>query len=136
VDSARQQQRGDSSSKLQRSILVVDDEPPILALLQEVLEEAGYHVLTAIDGRAALFVLQQQRADLVLTDIMMPRLDGLQLTAELRADPRTTHLPVVGMSAARAPRDGIFTAFLRKPFNVEEVLDVIARLLDGRRSHS
>ncbi len=83
------------------TVVVVDDERPILELLQEVLEGEGYAVVTAADGMTALELVRTLRPALVLTDIMLPRMDGLTLCAQLQADPQTAHLPVLLMSAGR-----------------------------------
>lgn len=111
-------------------ILLVDDEQPILDLLCDVLEDAGYTVHTARNGRMALDVLEQTSISLVLTDLMMPYMDGYTLCAQLRTNPQTAHLPVVGMSAADSAggRSG-FTAFLAKPFDIDNVVELVEKLL-------
>ena len=116
-----------------RQILVVDDEPSIREILSDVLTDAGYTVETAPDGRTALQLILRTPPDLVLTDVMMPRLDGWELLARVRE--RLPVLPVIVMSAVD-PRDAKqhpgmtadHTAFLRKPFDLETVLAIVARL--------
>jgi CheY-like chemotaxis protein len=111
-----------------RPILVVDDEPAIVAMLQDVLEDAGYAVLTANNGRAALAVAQQSMIALVFTDVMMPQMDGDTLCQALRADPRTTNLPIILMTAAGHTRPTCAaTALLAKPFDIEMVLALVRR---------
>jgi CheY-like chemotaxis protein len=107
-------------------ILVVDDEPPILALLQDILEEAGYTVLAAPNGRAALELARQYDLGLVLTDLMMPQMDGNTLCQRLRADPRTAHLPILVMTAARQPAVVCdVNGLIAKPFLIEDVLSKV-----------
>lgn len=77
-------------------ILVAEDEAPIRELLQCVLEQAGYRVVAAADGRSALRLLAQQRPDVILTDLCMPETDGMEFLLELRR--RGTGVPVIAMS--------------------------------------
>lgn len=109
------------------TILVVDDEPSIAQLLSEVLDEAGYRVVLAADGRSALATARRERPALVLTDRMLPLLDGLEVARRLRRHPVTRHIPVVMMSSSRPDRELIGDLpFLPKPFELEELLDTVA----------
>jgi CheY-like chemotaxis protein len=109
------------------TILVVDDEPSIAQLLSEVLDEAGYRVVLATDGRSALATARRERPALVLTDRMLPELDGLEVARRLRRHPVTRHIPVVMMSSSRPDRELIGDLpFLPKPFELEELLDTVA----------
>jgi|GraSoi_2013_60cm_1033757.scaffolds.fasta_scaffold28943_2 CheY-like chemotaxis protein len=109
------------------TILVVDDEPSIAQLLSEVLDEAGYRVVLAADGRSALATARRERPALVLTDRMLPLLDGLEVARRLRRHPVTRHIPVVMMSSSRPDRELIGDLpFLPKPFELEELLDIVA----------
>ena len=114
-----------------RTLLVVEDEPAIAALLALVLGEEGYRVAVAGDGRAALRRLAEDRYDLVLSDIMLPHLDGLGLARAMHADPDLRAIPLILMSAVRPPLDGVarYAAFLPKPFDLDELLDTVARLV-------
>jgi CheY-like chemotaxis protein len=113
-------------------ILVAEDEEAIAALLQALLEDAGYRVVVAGDGRAALDQLAAQRPHLVLSDVMMPRLDGRALARAMAADPAYRAIPLVLMSAAARIRaeEVPHAAFLAKPFDLDALLATIARLLD------
>jgi CheY-like chemotaxis protein len=107
-------------------VLIVDDEPDILAMLRDVLEEAGFMVLTAPDGKAALALLAHTPVELVLTDLMMPQLTGLQLAQQLRSDPQTAAIPVLVMSAALPPHTpDVFAAVLPKPFVLDELVTTL-----------
>lgn len=107
-------------------VLVVDDERYIVDLLTDLLQDEGYEVLRASDGQAALDILSHQWPDLVVADVMMPRIDGMRLLTLIREQNRD--LPVILMSAAVTPQSDHVT-FLRKPFDIEVLLDLIAREL-------
>ena len=115
-------------------VLVVDDEQSILNIVVEVIEEMGHQVVTALNGRDALLALGHACADLVLTDIMMPYVDGLELCRRLKSEEATAHVSVVLMSAGTGsgadtvPMDG----FLRKPFALDELERVVRHALDAR----
>jgi adenylate cyclase len=109
-------------------LLIVDDEPPILELLQETLEDVGYPVLTASDGREALAIAQQTPLALVLTDMMMPHMDGHVLSERLRADPRTQHLPILMMTATRYNAlTKAASAIVAKPFDLDAIVALVRR---------
>ena len=124
------QQEIRNSPREEKTILLVDDEFAILALLQDTLEDAGYAVLAAADGRQALALASEHMPDLILTDIMMPRIDGVELARRLRADSRTRHIPILAMSAAQhPPKSDAFVSILAKPFDLDDVIDRVRRLL-------
>ena len=116
------------------TILVVDDEPAIAGMLQDLLEDEGYHVVTAGNGQEGLACLPEARPQLVLSDVMMPGLDGRAFCRALQADPTYRSIPVVLMSAAAAPdaRDGCtYAAFVHKPFDLDTLVGTITRVLNG-----
>jgi CheY-like chemotaxis protein len=120
---------------MSRHLLVVDDEADIAGLLRLLLEGAGYRVAVAGDGRAALRLLAESRYDLVLSDVMMPYLDGVGLAAAMWADPALRDIPLVLMSAAHAADHAApHAAFVPKPFDIQTVLATVARLVgpEGR----
>jgi len=116
-------------------ILVVDDEASIRDLLREVLTAAGHTVLTAPDGREALPLTLSEKPDLILTDIRMPKLDGLTLCKALRVNTETKHIPVVILTTYNTSEhmEAAMAAgaddFLPKPLNVEEVKIRVRSLL-------
>lgn len=118
-------------------VLVVDDEFGIAETLQAILEDEGHRVLTAINGRAALERMAEHQPDLVLSDYMMPVMDGAALLAAIAADPKVSGTPVVVMSslpeATVAAHCKGYTAFLRKPFRVGDVLGIIGRVFPERQ---
>lgn len=109
------------------AVLVVDDERYIVDLLSDLLEDEGYRVLRAYDGLAALEQISRHPPDLVVADVMMPRLDGLSLADEITT--RGLDIPIILMSAAVTPRTG-GVAFIPKPFDIDTMLLLIERLLE------
>ena len=114
-----------------QTILVAEDEESIAGLLRALLEDEGYRVVVAGDGREALDRLAAQRPHLVLSDVMMPRLDGRGLACAMAADPEYRAIPLVLMSAAgRAQAAGVpHAAFLPKPFDLDALLATVGRLV-------
>lgn len=108
-------------------ILIVDDDPALREVLVELLTDEGYAVRTAVDGIEALELIERERPELVLSDVMMPRLDGYSLAARLvQAGIR---VPVVLMSASVHESPLSTLRFVRKPFDVEHLLAVVAAAL-------
>jgi CheY-like chemotaxis protein len=120
------------------TVLVVDDEPLIAMALEAALEDAGYAVATAANGRQGLERLAgAPRPDVVLLDMMMPVMGGAAMRAAMTADPELRAIPVVVLSslpeeAVRARVDGV-AAVLRKPCTAEQVLGAIEGVLGGAR---
>ena len=113
-------------------ILVVDDEQAILDMVQEILQDEGFTVLRAGNGQAALELAIDAQPDLILTDLMMPIMDGRTFGRHLRAEPRTAQIPLILMSAAYRPHDAdAFDAVLAKPFNIVYVLELLRAQLDS-----
>jgi two-component system alkaline phosphatase synthesis response regulator PhoP/two-component system response regulator VicR len=115
-------------------VLLVDDEPNIRRLIRVQLSGRGYEVLEAAEGREALEKVRSDRPDIVLLDVMMPELDGLQVLDILKGDPRTAEIVVV-MLTARGSDDHIrhgwkrgADLYLTKPFNPEELRRTLDRL--------
>ncbi len=116
------------------TILVVDDEKAIVEMLVLLLESEGYRVVTARNGGEGLDQAIAERPDVVLSDVMMPVHDGLDLCRKLRADPVLRSIPLVFMTAVPEPLmawDCPFDAYLPKPFDIEEVFATVAHLLAG-----
>ena len=117
-------------------ILAVEDVPDTLQLVDVALRFKGYRVVTARNGREALKAIEAERPSLIITDILMPGMDGFSLVNRLRIQPDTRDIPVVFLSATYiAPEDKEFanaigvSRFLEKPINIEEMLKTIAELL-------
>ena len=119
-----------------KQILVVEDEWDIAELLIFLLVSEGYWVEHARDGNVALEMLMERSWDLVLTDLMMPGLDGNELVQKIRESPHLAPLPVMMLSAlpehiARARCESI-DSFLQKPFGLEDLLRAVRSLLADR----
>lgn len=117
-----------------RTVLVVDDEFGTVEVLVAALEDAGFRVLTAPNGRRALERLEENKPDLVISDFMMPLMDGAAMVGAMRANPSFRDIPVVMMSAApeaalRKHLDG-YVAFLRKPFRIPSLLEIVRSVLE------
>jgi CheY-like chemotaxis protein len=111
-------------------LLIVDDEPEILDLLRNVLEDAGFAVLTASNGAVAFSLLQHTPVALVITDFMMPQLSGLGLAQRLRNNPQTVAIPLILMSAVMPQQvSGMFAMFVQKPFSIDVIVDLVQQML-------
>jgi DNA-binding response OmpR family regulator len=112
------------------TILLVDDDSKLLDALQLVLEAEGYRVLTAEDGQAALVVAATTSPGLVVTDWMMPNVDGVALCRRLKANRETSAIPVILLSAALPPDPGerLWDVQLRKPVSIARLLEAIRSL--------
>jgi CheY-like chemotaxis protein len=111
-------------------VLVVDDEESICELLALTLED-DYEILKAYNGKEALELIKQQPVALILTDLMMPYMSGLELLKAVRANPATKHIPVILTSAADLPRNHAqkADAYLNKPFDLALLQQTVARLI-------
>jgi DNA-binding response OmpR family regulator len=122
-------------------ILVVDDEKDIRELLRLMLEADGYRVMQASDGREALPLAMKHPIDLIITDIRMPKLDGLTLCKALRQNKDTAHIPVLivaGQTTAEPLKeawDAGADEFLSKPFNPYEIKLRVRTLVRLKQAH-
>lgn len=117
---------------MDKTILVVDDEPEVRDLVCEVLDSAGYSVMSAATGREALRLVREQNCDLVLLDIMMPGLSGVIVAELLAQDPNTRDLPVIFLSAIGRDPGLVRTLpngyrLMSKPFELDHLLDEVER---------
>lgn len=119
----------------QKRILICDDDPAILRVLQVNLEVEGYETILAHHGEEALRAAVESRPDLIILDIMMPRLDGYQTVERLKEDDATKDIPVVFLSAKAQASDiekgkeyGV-QEYLTKPFDPDVLVETIERLL-------
>lgn len=116
-------------------VLVVDDEPDLLDLVQLDLELSGYEVIVARDGVQALERLRDERPDVVLLDVMMPRMDGWQVLARMRSDEALAEIPVVMLTALSSEVDRIrgqlsgAVQYVTKPFELPELLEAVSLVL-------
>jgi len=123
-------------------LLVVEDIPDILKLLQATLEFKGYRVVTAREGNEGREAIRKERPALIITDILMPKMDGFSLVHQLRLNTETRDIPVVFLSATYvAPEDKTFALnlgvirFIEKPVDFDQFLPTISSLLaEGAKS--
>jgi CheY-like chemotaxis protein len=119
-------------------ILIVEDIPHILELLEVTLKFKGYDVVTARNGDEALEYIASEQPALILTDILMPKLDGYALAQRVRSDPHTRHIPIIFVSATFITEEDKQFAlslgavrFLEKPIEASELLLTVAEVLTG-----
>ena len=124
-------------------VLLVDDEPGVRLSVKEYLQEIGdFKVRVASSADEAWQLLQQQTPDLVISDVMMPQVDGYQFLKRLREDPRFKSLPVVFLTARGMTSDRILgyqagvDAYLAKPFDPDELVAIVENLLERRSLNS
>lgn len=125
------------STGLQRppTVLVIDDEAPIRDNLVRFLRMEGYQVMDAADGAAGLAAAMQFMPDLILCDVMMPRMNGFEVLAHLQASAEHLHIPLIFLSASAEPeklQEGITMGarnYVTKPFNLAVLRQLIADLL-------
>ena len=117
-------------------LLVVEDIPNVLELLEVTLRFQGYEVISAHNGEEALEILESEKPALIITDILMPKLDGFSFVQKLRSNPKTLNIPVIFLSATYVtPEDRTFamslgaSRFIEKPIDTEDFLLTIAELL-------
>ncbi|HTI69282.1 MAG TPA: response regulator transcription factor [Candidatus Limnocylindria bacterium] len=127
-----------ASPKLMPRILVVDDEPDALEVLEFNLKAAGYEVTTADDGEAALRKAKQQSPDLILLDLMLPEVDGLEVCKILRRDAATSGIPIIMVTARAAEIDRVLGLelgaddYVTKPFSPRELVLRVKNLVKRR----
>lgn len=119
------------------TILVVDDEPSIVELVRFTLEDADVRVVEASDGAEALILARRVKPDLVLLDVQMPRLDGLEVCRQLRREPAFARTPIIMLTAAGQQADrtrGLGAGadeYLTKPFSPVRLLSLVEALVPG-----
>jgi len=121
---------------MSKTVLVVEDDDLNLKLFNELLQANGYDTLQASDGRDAVDMSRRYRPDLVLMDIRLPGISGLEATQRIKADPETADIPVVAITANAMKGDeqtvleGGCNGYIAKPISIETFLAVVSRFLD------
>jgi DNA-binding response OmpR family regulator len=122
----------------QPKILVVDDDLALLRMLDKIMSKIG-EVTCATDGQEALdLLLEGVMPDIIITDLMMPRIDGLQLVEQLQGNPKLKHIPVIMLTAKGTPRDVITGInkgarhYVVKPFKTQDLIKKVATLLNRK----
>jgi DNA-binding response OmpR family regulator len=116
-------------------ILVVDDEPDLVETVSFRLEANGYEVITATDGQDGLTKAREEYPDLIILDLMLPKMNGYEVCTMLKQDSRYQNIPVILFSAKAQEKDERIgrecgaNSYVRKPFQAKELLDAIQSLL-------
>ena len=121
-----------------KKVLIVDDEPDIVQLISYNLKKEGFHIATALDGEEALTKVREGHLDLVILDLMLPGIHGMELCRILRNNPKTAHVPIIMLTARGEESDkirGLETGaddYMTKPFSPKELIARVKAIL--RRS--
>ncbi|MEE8074685.1 MAG: response regulator [Candidatus Binatia bacterium] len=116
-------------------ILLVEDNPATMEVMQQELEILGYEVAVARDGAEAVEMANSELPDLIIMDILMPKMDGGEATKQIRKNPKTQAIPVLAATAKALPEDrercleSGCDGYIAKPFSYKELQDVIEKLL-------
>jgi two-component system, cell cycle response regulator DivK len=119
---------------MSKTILYVEDNEFNRKIVRDLLARTSYRLIEAVDGEEGVAIARQEMPDLILMDIQMPKLSGLDATRQLRADPKTTHIPVITITSfamsgdEQKAKDAGATAYLAKPYSPRELLRTIRNL--------
>jgi len=120
-----------------KRVLIVDDHGPTVRLIQDVLEQEGFSVITAGNGAECLLAVHRERPDLVILDVMMPVMNGFQTLRVLRENEQTRSLPVIILTIRESQEDVLegwksgADLYLTKPFQVAELITLVKRILQS-----
>ena len=130
----------DSNGHEENSVLIVNDEPDQLTLMGSLLRKAGYAILTAEDGVEGLGLARQARPDLVISDVSMPRMNGLEFCREIRADAKLKTVPILLVTALQKDTESAVAGlqagaddYLEFPFDSARLVAKVSRLLERSR---
>ena len=116
-----------------KTILIVEDEPRNLKLFRDLLQRFGFVTVEATDGEQGVELARTRKPDLILMDIMMPKMDGLEATRLLKADAETKHIPIIALTsyAMKGDRERTLAAgcdeYIAKPVDIQELLEAVER---------
>ncbi len=122
-------------------ILIAEDNPQNMRLVEMTLRNRDYTLLRATDGREALDIARRELPDLIIMDIRLPGISGLEVTRKIRENPATSRIPIIGMTAyaMKGDREKLMEAgcdaYLSKPINTRELPGVITVMLGRQKSH-
>jgi two-component system cell cycle response regulator DivK len=121
------------------TVLIVEDNEKNMKLARDVLQAKGYQTLEAETGEEGVRLAKERKPDLVLMDIQLPGINGIEAFKQIRADPKTARIPVVALTASVTPTDRSqitaagFDAFVGKPISLKEFLDTVKRLVEAAK---
>ena len=119
------------------TVLIVEDNEKNMKLARDILQAKGYQTVEAETGEEGVKLAKEKKPDLVLMDIQLPGINGIEAFKQLRADESTAKIPVVALTASVTPTDRSqitaagFDAFISKPINLKEFVETVKRLVDG-----
>ena len=119
-------------------VLIVEDNEKNMKLARDILQAKGYQTVEAETGEAGVKLAKERKPDLVLMDIQLPGINGIEAFRQLRAEAATARIPVVALTASVTPTDRSqitaagFDAFISKPISLKEFVDTVKRLIEGR----
>jgi two-component system cell cycle response regulator DivK len=122
------------------TVLIVEDNEKNMKLARDVLQSRGYATLEAVTGEDGVRLARERKPDLVLMDIQLPGISGIDALAQLRADPATARIPVIAFTASVTPTDRTqiseagFDAFLSKPIHLKEFVETVKRVIEAGRA--
>src|SRR5687768_5805440 len=120
------------------TVLIVEDNDKNMKLARDVLQAKGYQTLEAVTGEDGVKLARENKPDLVLMDIQLPGINGIEAFKQIRADAKTKAIPVIALTASVTPTDRSaitaagFDAFLCKPINLKEFLETVKRLVEKK----
>ena len=127
--------KGDSGKIMVKTVLIVEDNELNMKLFNDLLQAHGYHTVQTMDGREVLKLAREKRPDLILMDIQLPEISGLEVTKLLKADDELKSIPVIAVTAFAMKgdeekiRDGGCEGYLAKPISVPIFLETISKFL-------
>jgi len=120
-------------------VLIIEDNEKNLKLARDVLQAKGYRTIEAVTGEEGVKLAKERKPDLVLMDIQLPGISGIEAFKQIRADAKTKAIPVIALTASVTPTDRTaitaagFDAFLGKPINLKEFVETVRRLVEGAK---
>ena len=120
-------------------VLIVEDNEKNMKLVRDILKAKGYETVEAVTGEEGVKLAKEKKPDLVLMDIQLPGMSGIEAFKQIRADARTARIPVIALTASVTPTDRSqitaagFDAFVSKPISLKEFVDTVKRLLEGAK---
>src|SRR3954471_20032459 len=121
------------------TVLIVEDNEKNMKLARDILNAKGYRTLEAVTGEDGVKLAKEEKPDLVLMDIQLPGINGIEAFRQIRADANTARIPVVALTASVTPTDRSaitaagFDAFIGKPINLKEFLETVKRVIEGAK---
>jgi two-component system cell cycle response regulator DivK len=121
------------------TILIIEDNDKNMKLARDILNAKGYQTLEAVTGEEGVRLAKEKLPDLVLMDIQLPGINGIEAFRQIRADARTARIPVIALTASVTPTDRSeitaagFDAFIGKPISLKEFVETVKRLVEGKK---